>query len=81
MKIFGDLEGQELFLPHVGVATQHGGWRFLCRTLPSEYETVEENPKPTAAPWVWRHDRAKVTCEGCLAVLDGEVVTKVPVNL
>lgn len=64
---------------HVIVATKGGGWDFLCRAeaewSPSkprslEYETVEKYPKPTMEPVVWKHDRAKVTCVGCVAALE-----------
>lgn len=67
---FGD--GKE----HVLVATTGANWKFLCCALPSEYETVDPNPQPAAVPTVWKHDRAKVTCPGCIAVLDGAVVER-----
>lgn len=59
---------------HVLVATKLSSWKFLCVTPFDEYETVEPEPKPTAVPTVWKHDRVKVTCKLCLAVLDGEEV-------
>lgn len=79
MKVFGSIDmtwrgpfgdGKE----HVLVATTGANWKFLCRALQNEYETVDPKPRPTAVPTVWKHDRAKVTCKGCLAVLDGGVV-------
>lgn len=80
MKTFGNvdmtwrgfLSGDE----HVLVATTGASWKFLCVTLPSEYETVEPEPKPAAEPTVWKHDRVKVTCKKCVAVLDGAVVER-----
>lgn len=68
----GQLSGDE----HVIVATRGSAWTFLCRALPSEYETVDPKPQPTAVPTVWKHDRAKVTCPGCIAVLDGATVQR-----
>lgn len=68
----GQLDNKE----HVFVATTGSAWKFLCHALPSEYETVEPRPKPTAVPTLWKHDRAKVTCDWCLAVLDGAVVER-----
>jgi len=61
---------------HVFVATTGGNWKFLCCALPSEYETVDPKPQPTAVPTVWKHDRKKVTCLECVAVLDGAVVRR-----
>lgn len=71
---------------HVLVATKNSNWDYLCRATPDKYVTWNnsDNPpveEPTAEPLAWKHDRAKVTCEGCVAVLDGAVVTKVKVAL
>lgn len=85
MKTFGgtmitprsDIDGER----HVLVATQRGSWDDLCRARPTTYETVEADPKPTAEPWVWSYERAKVTCKACLAMLDGATIEFVPVSL
>lgn len=71
---------------HVIVATKTSAWDFLCRADSNNYvvwnnagnHPVEE---PTAEPVVWKHDRAKIKCADCLAVLDGAVVTKTKVVL
>lgn len=65
---------------HVIVATKGAAWSHLCRALPADYvDIVGADEKPTTEALVWKHDRAKINCEGCLAVLDGAVVAKVPV--
>lgn len=89
MKVFGlgniewrDADGAT----HVIVATRRAAWSYLCRALPKDYvdwgrgtKPVVERPSTEAV--VWKHDRAKIKCEGCLAVLDGAVVEKVPVGI
>lgn len=67
---------------HVIVATKGSAWEYLCRAMPADYVTWDNNTnppveKPTTEALVWKHDRAKVTCDGCVAVLGGAVVTKV----
>jgi len=73
MKTFGtdeitwrDTKGKE----HAIVATKGSAWSFLCHLDQREAETVELVPQPTTEPVVWKHDRAKVTCEDCVAMLD-----------
>jgi hypothetical protein len=71
---------------HVLVATRQSAWDYLCHALPEDYVDWDNDAKPpverkTAEAVVWRHDRAKIKCEGCLAVLDGAVVQKVPVKI
>ena len=68
----GQLDDKE----HVFVATTGSAWKFLCHTTPDEYETVDPKPQPATVPTVWKHDRAKVTCPGCIAVLDGAAVER-----
>lgn len=69
---------------HVIVATKGSAWLFLCHALPEDYVTWDSAIEPpavvaeesTAEPVVWAHDRTKITCSCCLAVLDGEVVVR-----
>ena len=79
MKMFGSrkitMDG------HVIVAVVRAAWVHLCEATPDQYETVEPRPQPSKEAIVWNHDRSQVTCPECLAVLDGAVVTKVPVKL
>lgn len=84
MKTFGigNIEWRDgAGVTHVIVATSPSSWDFLCVADPGRYETVEATPKPTSDPVVWTHDRAKVGCDGCLAVLDRMEITFVRVNL
>lgn len=72
---------------HVIVATK-GSWEFLCRALSKDYVSWDSTLSPLAVvtenpsvePVVWMHDRTKITCSGCLAVLDGAVVERVTVS-
>jgi hypothetical protein len=71
---------------HVIVATKGSAWEFICRATPDQYVTWNNADNPpaeesTTEPLVWKHDRAKVTCEDCVAVLDGAVVTRTKVAL
>jgi hypothetical protein len=71
---------------HVIVATRRAAWEYLCRALPENYVNWDNDAKPvverpSAEAVVWRHDRAKIKCEGCLAVLDGAVVQRVPISI
>lgn len=87
MKMFGvdniewrDAQGET----HVLVAVKRGGWEHLCRATPDNYvdgDFSHGEEKSSVEAVVWRHDQVKITCNGCLAVLDGAVVTKVPVKL
>ncbi len=77
MKIFFD--GNEIEYPdedgtHVLVATKGASWEKLCRARPERYETVEPEPHPTDEPVVWKHDRSKVTCHYCIAMLEGSSI-------
>lgn len=95
MKTFGDneIEWRDDWpenRTHVIVATKGAAWSFLCHALPSEYVTWNHSAEPpgvvlveekTTEAVVWKHDRAKIDCAGCLAVLDGAVVERVPVQL
>jgi hypothetical protein len=73
---------------HVIVATKGAAWEFLCRALPANYVTWDSTlsppavvvEEPTAEPIAWVHDRAKITCPGCLAALDGAVVERVKLS-
>ncbi len=70
---------------HVIVATKGASWQHLCHALPADYVTWDfgaappVNERSTGDLVVWRHDRKKVDCHGCLAVLDGAVVIRVPI--
>lgn len=83
VKMFGDTKvahlGDHDFKSHVLVAVR-GGWAFFCHSRPSTYETVEPEPKPTAEPVVWLHDREQIDCAFCLALLDGKAIEFVPVT-
>lgn len=91
MKIFGkgNIEWRDTNgTTHVIVATKGASWEFLCRALSKDYVSWDSTLSPPAVvaeesnlePVVWTHDRTKVTCSGCLAVLDGAVVERVTVS-
>lgn len=83
MKTFGteNMEWRDAAgVTHVVVATKLAAWDFFCRADPKKYVTWDNAANPpvevsTTEPLVWKHDRAKVTCEGCLAMLDGATIT------
>lgn len=66
---------------HVIVATRGSTWQNLCCALASDYVTVEIEEKTSPEAVVWKHRRERISCRGCLAVLDGAVVTRVEVPL
>lgn len=89
MKTFGteNIEWRDVDnVTHVIVATKNSSWSFFCRTNPKSYVTWDKAVKPiveepTEEPVTWKHDRAKVKCAGCIAMLDGATITFVPVSL
>ena len=85
MKTFGETEiewrggGADT---HVIVAVSGSGWEHLCRAHPEKYvEIVGSGEKPSTEPVVWKHDRNNITCQDCLAMLDGATITFVKVTL
>lgn len=67
---------------HVIVATRGSAWEGLCHATPDKYvDIVGAAEVPSAEAVVWKHDRSKIDCPGCLAVLDGAVVVKTPLVL
>ncbi len=71
---------------HVMVATAGSAWDYLCHADPARYVVWDNEAKPpvevpTSEAVVWKHDRKKVTCEHCVAVLDGAVVERRRVSL
>jgi hypothetical protein len=87
--VFGDtnIEWRDFDgVTHVLVATAGSSWGYLCTVELAKYVTWGNDAKPpvekpTAEAVVWKHDRARVKCESCLAVLDGAVVERRKIKL
>lgn len=79
MKTFGSTEiewrgtGDDT---HVIVATRGSSWDTFCTARPDRYVDIDgTSEKPSTEPVVWKHDRSKITCQGCIAMLDGATIT------
>jgi len=87
--VFGDTEIEwrdATGTTHVMVATTGSAWLYLCSVEPARYVTWDNDAKPpvetpTDEAVVWKHDRKRVTCESCVAVLDGAVVERRKIDL
>lgn len=67
---------------HVLVAVAGSGWEHLCHARPDRYvDIVGTSEVPSKEAVVWKHDRSRIDCRGCLAVLDGAVVARTPAVL
>ena len=81
MKIIGngEMEWGIGHVRHVLVAARGARWGLLCRVLPSDYVTWDPTLFPvkeekTSEAVVWKHDRSKISCKSCIAVLDGATI-------